>query len=84
MARKKENIFGGVTRNFRKKPSKLGRKKKISSKDELLLTLLKLRLGLTEKDLAVRFCTYFKNISNLVPSFGTSAISWYLSRIKTS
>ena len=42
-------------RNFRKSPKKFGPKRALSQKDEFLLTLMKLRLGSTNADLAQRF-----------------------------
>lgn len=42
-------------RNFKKSPKKFGPKRAISQKDEFLLTLMKLRLGSTNADLAQRF-----------------------------
>ena len=44
-----------IVRNFKKSPKKFGPQSKLSSKDELLMTLMKLRLGSLEKDLADRF-----------------------------
>ena len=42
-------------RNFKKVPARFGPERKISSKGEFLLTLMRLRLGLLGKDLAKRF-----------------------------
>ena len=42
-------------RNFRRSPKKFGSKRALSQKDEFLLTLMKLRLGSTNADLAQRF-----------------------------
>lgn len=42
-------------RYFKKSPKKFGPKRAISEKDEFLLTLMKLRLGSTNADLAQRF-----------------------------
>ncbi|KAM7430634.1 hypothetical protein ABFA07_018677 [Porites harrisoni] len=42
-------------RNFRKSPKKFGPNRALSQKDEFLLTLMKLRLGSTNADLAQRF-----------------------------
>ena len=44
-----------VKRTFKGIPKKFGRERKLCSKDEFLLMLLKLRLGLLNKDLAQRF-----------------------------
>ena len=45
----------GVFRNFRKRPKVFGPKRKLCSKDEFLMLLMKLRLGLLTTDLADRF-----------------------------
>ncbi|XP_065675752.1 uncharacterized protein LOC136091960 [Hydra vulgaris] len=44
-----------INRKFKKFPNKLGAKTKLCTKDEMLLTLMKIRLALTEKDLSHRF-----------------------------
>ena len=43
------------TRRFKTTPTKFGADTKLESKDEFLLTLMKLRLGLLGKDIAHRF-----------------------------
>ena len=43
------------TRQFKITPKKFGLDTKLESKDEFLLTLMKLRLGLLGKDIADRF-----------------------------
>ena len=65
----KSNTVSKIIRKFRKSPKKLGRKTKLTSQDELLLTLMKLRLGLMEKDLSDRF-----NVSSSVIS--STFITW--------
>ena len=44
-----------VTRKFAASPKKFGPARKLQSRDEFLLTMMKLRLGLLTKDLASRF-----------------------------
>ena len=44
-----------IKRKLKKLPNRLGAKPKLCSQVELLLTLLKIRLGLLEQDLAIRF-----------------------------
>ena len=54
----KKRWFGKKKSKLRKpslKSFNMGRKPALSSRDEMFLTLIKLRLGLTEKDLAARF-----------------------------
>ena len=55
-------------RNFRKSPKKFGPKRALSQKDEVLLTLMKLRLGSTNADLAQGFGISRSTVSN---SFNT-------------
>ena len=43
------------TRRFKTTPKKFGPDSKLESKDEFLLTLMKLRFGLFDKDTAHRF-----------------------------
>ena len=43
------------TRRFKTTPKKFGPDSKLESKDEFLLTLMKLRFGLFDKDIAHRF-----------------------------
>ena len=62
--KKRTSLGGGFKRQFKNKVKKLGRKAKLSSEDELLLTLMKLRLGLMEEDLAHRFGTSTTHVSN--------------------
>jgi hypothetical protein len=47
-------------------PAKTGRKRKLSFRDELLLVLIKLRLGLTNHDLADRFHISDSMVSSIV------------------
>ena len=44
-----------LNNRFARSPKKIGPKRKLESKDEFLLTLMKLRLGVLVKDLASRF-----------------------------
>ena len=44
-----------LNNRFARSPKKFGPKRKLESKDEFLLTVMKLRLGLLVKDLASRF-----------------------------
>ena len=44
-----------ITRNFKSMPKRFGPARKLCAKDEMLLCLMKLRLGLTLQDLANRF-----------------------------
>ena len=46
--------------------AKPGQKRELSKEDELLLTLMKLRLNLNDEDLAVRFCVSTSVISNII------------------
>lgn len=52
-------------RNFRKTPKKFGPQRALSQKDEFLLTLMKLRLGSTNADLAQRFGISINTVSNI-------------------
>uniref|UniRef100_A0A7M5WJ56 Transposase Helix-turn-helix domain-containing protein n=1 Tax=Clytia hemisphaerica TaxID=252671 RepID=A0A7M5WJ56_9CNID len=61
---KRTLLGGGYKRNFKKKVTKLWRKPKLSSEDKLLLTLMKLHLGLMEEDLAHHFGTSTTHVSN--------------------
>lgn len=51
--KKKSSVFN--VRKFKKSPKKLGRKTKLGSIDEMLLTMMKLGLAITNKDLSDRF-----------------------------
>lgn len=53
-----------LKRKYKREPVKLGRKKKLTNSDELLLTLMKLRLALAEQDLADRFGISVSNCSS--------------------
>ena len=61
-----------VKRLFKASPKKFGPQRKLSSKDEFLLVLMKLRLGLTNKDLASRFGISVSLVSNLFTSWITA------------
>jgi hypothetical protein len=56
---------GRKGRNFKKSPKKFGPSRKLPQKDELLLTLMKLRLGSTNEDLAQRFGISRSTVSNI-------------------
>ena len=60
---------GVVVRKFKKSPKKLGPKLKLSTKDELLMTLMKLRLGLMERDLADRFKVSVATVSSTIATW---------------
>ena len=64
-------------RHFKVTPQKMGRKRKLVSKDEFLLTLMKLRLGLLSTDLATRFNISEGLCSNIFHSW-LRAMSEYL------
>ena len=51
------------------KSSNKGRKPALSTRDEMFLTLMKLRLGLTERDLAARFKIAQSTVSSLFKSW---------------
>ena len=52
-------------RKFKKSPKKFGPKREITEKDEFLLTLMKLRLGSTNADLAQRFAVFATTVTNI-------------------
>ena len=52
-------------RNFKKSPKKFGPKRQITEKDEFLLTMMKLRLGPTNADLAQRFAVFATTVTNI-------------------
>ena len=69
---KKVNYWSGPSkstrkgRNFKKSPKKFGPKlRSLTQKDEFLLTMMKLRLGSTNADLAQRFGMSSTNVSNI-------------------
>ena len=52
-------------RNFKKSPKTFAPKKEITEKDELLLTMMKLRLGSINADLAQRFAVSATTVTNI-------------------
>ena len=56
-------------RQFITTPKKMGKERKLSSKDEFLLTMMKLRLGLQTMDLAIRFNVSEGSCSNIFLSW---------------
>ena len=52
-------------RNFKKSPKKFGPKRELTEKDEFLLTMMKLRLGSTNADLAQRFAVSATTVTNV-------------------
>ena len=52
-------------RNFKKSPKKFGPKRELTEKDDFLLTLMKLRLGSTNADLAQRFAVSATTVTNV-------------------
>ena len=52
-------------RNFKKSPKKFGPKRELTEKDEFLLTMMKLRLGSTNADLAQRFAVSATTVTNI-------------------
>ena len=65
-------LFGMVTimeKNHTINVSKAGRKRILNQNDELLLTLMKLRLGLLNKDLADRFTVSETTVSTIFTTY---------------
>ena len=56
-------------RQFITTPKKMGKERKLPSKDEFLLTMMKLRLGLQTMDLAIRFNVSEGTCSNIFLSW---------------
>ena len=56
-------------RQFITTPKKMGKERKLSSKDEYLLTMMKLRLGLQTMDLDVTFIISEGSCSNIFLSW---------------
>ena len=52
-------------RNFKKGPKKFGPKREITEKDEFLLTMMKLRFGPRNADLAQRFAVFATTVTNI-------------------
>ena len=52
-------------RNFKKSPKKFGPKREITEKDEFLLTMMRLRLGPTNADLAQHFAVFATTVTNI-------------------
>lgn len=59
---KKSTLKG---RKFKKSPKKFGPKRELTKKDEFLLTMMKLRLGSTNVDLAQRFSVSATTVTNI-------------------
>lgn len=59
----------GIFRNFKKIPKRFGPARKLCSKDEFLLFLMKLRLGLLNEDLADRFSISEGLVSGIIASW---------------
>ena len=49
------SVNSAIVRNFKKSPKKIGPKSKLSGREEFLMCLMKIRLGLLQEDLANRF-----------------------------
>ena len=58
-----------ITRNFKSIPKRSGPARKLCAKDEMLLCLMKLRLGLTLQDLAHRFKVSLSTASSVLTSW---------------
>lgn len=58
-----------TTRNLKKEPNLFGPKRKLCSTDEFLMMLMKLRLGLFNKDLADRFEVSVGSVSAIVSTW---------------
>ena len=58
-----------LTRQFTRTPVKMGPSRKLSSYDEFLLVLMKLRLGSLNQDLADRFSISLGTVSNIFTSW---------------
>ena len=50
-----KSVKGSIVRRFKNSPKKIGPKSKLSGREEFLLCLIKIRLGLLHEDLAKRF-----------------------------
>ena len=59
-------MYSAIRRKFRHSPQKFGPNSKLTSSQEFLLTLMKLRLGLLNRDLAARFGTSSALCSKIV------------------
>ena len=61
-------------RNFKESPNKFGPKRELAEKNEFLLTMMKLRLGSTNADLAQRFAVSSTTVTNI---FTTKQVSLF-------
>ena len=59
-------LSSGIKRKFTRSPKKCGPARRLSPKDEFLLTLMKLRLGSINANLAERFDISATTLSNIV------------------
>ncbi len=69
---KSSKLSTKVRRKFNKSPRKFGPDRLLCSEDELLLTLLRLRLALLRKDLADRFAVSLSLVSQIFHSWLTA------------
>ena len=68
----KSSLSTKVKRKFTKSPRKFGPQRMLCSEDEMLLTLIRLRLGLLRKDLADRFAISQSLVSQIFHSWLTA------------
>ena len=64
-------------RQFIATPKKMGKERELSSKDESLLTIMKLRLGLQTMDLAIRFNVSEGSCSNVFLSWLRAMVEYF-------
>ena len=64
-------------RQFITTPKKMGKERKLSSKDEFLLTMMKLRLGRQTMDLAIRFNVSEGSCSNIFLSWLRAMVEYF-------
>ena len=58
-----------IQRRYKKSPKKLGPRSKLSGKDEFLLTMMKIRLGLIDTDISKRFGISVSTVSRIFNSY---------------